>query len=290
MEVVSDVGALRERVRGIRCRGGSIGLVPTMGYLHDGHVRLAAEARAENDYVIASIYLNPTQFGPNEDLASYPRELSRDEDILRTAGVDVLFLPDTETMYPDGPTQQTIWVEPGSLAEHLCGASRPGHFQAVATVVAKLFNMVQPDRAYFGQKDAQQAAIIARMVRDLAFPLEIRIVETVREKDGLALSSRNVYLSREERPQAAALSRALAAGRAAIQSGERDARQVEAVMRARITKGAPRSRIDYVAVVDPVSLQPVDRIDREALLAVAVYFGTTRLIDNTLASTDRKAA
>lgn len=280
---VDTPGALGEIVREARGAGQSIGLVPTMGYLHQGHLRLADVARAENDLVIMSIFINPTQFGPQEDLDRYPRDVARDRQLAAEHSVDALFLPSVSAMYPGGPQVQTVWVEPGPLAAYLCGPSRPGHFRGVATVVGKLFHMAQPDRAYFGQKDAQQAMIVDRMVRDLAFPLEIRVIPTVREADGLALSSRNVYLSPEERMQAVALSQALGLARSAIAHGERRARAIEDAMRELITHTAPLGRIDYVTVADLSTLQPVpDEIDGDVLIALAVYFGATRLIDNTI--------
>jgi pantoate--beta-alanine ligase len=255
-----------------------------MGYLHEGHLTLVDGARAENDVVVMSIFVNPTQFGPAEDYGRYPRNLERDRALAAERGVDVLFTPDVGTMYPNGPEAQRIWVDPGSMADTLCGASRPGHFRGVATVVAKLFATVEPDRAYFGQKDAQQAAIIRAMARDLAYPIEVRVVPTVREPDGLALSSRNVYLSPLERAEAVALIHALSAARDAIAAGEIDAGQIERLMCDTLAREAPHGRVDYVAVADPHTLQLVDGIIRaEVLLALAVYFGKTRLIDNVTA-------
>lgn len=202
MDEVTDAASLRARLASARSAGGSIGLVPTMGYLHAGHMRLISRARADNDVLVVSLFVNPTQFGPSEDLDRYPRDLGRDRALTKEAGVDVLFLPSMETMYPDGPSHQEVWVEPGSLATYLDGASRPSHFRGVATVVTKLFNLVQPQRSYFGQKDFQQALIVQRMARDLAFDTCIVIVPTVRDDDGLAVSSRNVFLSSHEREQA----------------------------------------------------------------------------------------
>lgn len=283
MDVIEDAGALRKRLAEERCRGGSIGLVPTMGYLHAGHLRLTEVARGENDIVVMSVYVNPTQFGPSEDFDRYPRDLVRDQELASSAGVDILFAPATATVYPDGPSGQRVWVEPGTLAQHMEGASRPGHFRGVATMVAKLFNFVQPDRAYFGQKDAQQALIVSAMARDLAIATEIRIVATVREDGGLALSSRNVYLSPAEHVEAAAISRALRWAREAISCGERDSRALEEGVRRRITADAPAARIDYVAIAGLADLRPLEGPLREdALFAVAVYFGRTRLIDNVI--------
>jgi pantoate--beta-alanine ligase len=272
-------------IRGARCAGQSVGLVPTMGYLHEGHRQLMAAARADNDLVVTSIFVNPTQFGPTEDFERYPRDIDRDRTLAADWGTDLLFTPTLEEMYPGGPAGQQVWVEPGSLAEHLCGASRPGHFRGVATVVTKLFTMLEPDRAYFGQKDAQQLAILRRMVRDLGFPVEIRAVPTVREEDGLALSSRNVYLDRDQRAQAPVLRRALLEAAESVENGERDPEAIEIMVRSRINVGAPGAGIDYVSVVDSETLQPLPGpIGREVLIALAVYFGRTRLIDNITAS------
>jgi pantoate--beta-alanine ligase len=268
--------------RQARCAGHRIGLVPTMGYLHAGHLALAAAARAENDLVVLSLYVNPTQFGPNEDFERYPRDLDRDRALAAGAGVDILFAPTAEVMYPSGAQDQLVWVEPGPLAEHLCGASRAGHFRGVATVVTKLFHLVLPERVYFGQKDGQQAAIIRRMVRDLAFPIEVRVIPTVREPDGLALSSRNVYLSAEERAQAPALAAALRWATDRVAAGERDPRALEAGIRALIVERAPLARIVYVTVADASTLQPAAAPIGDVLIAVAAYFGRTRLIDNLM--------
>lgn len=280
MEEVADVQTLRARIGDARFAGKSIGLVPTMGYLHEGHARLLTGARAENDVVVASIFVNPTQFGPSEDLLRYPRDLERDRAIARNTGVDLLFVPDVAAMYPDGPDHQRIWVEAGGLAAHLDGASRPFHFRGVATVVAKLFNLVQPHRAYFGQKDGQQALIVQRMVRDLAFDIAIVIVPTVRDIDGLAVSSRNVYLSEEERQQASVIPRAFALARTLILAGHTDSREITDRMRALIERDAPLARIDFVDVASTATIEPVATIGGEAMIALAAYFGSTRLIDN----------
>ncbi|HZU14590.1 MAG TPA: pantoate--beta-alanine ligase [Chloroflexota bacterium] len=280
MDVVEDVSELRRRVGAERCAGRTIGLVPTMGYLHAGHRSLLDAARRDNDMVVASIFVNPTQFGPGEDLASYPRDLKRDHAVLDAAGTDLLFLPSAADMYPDGAGAQAIWVEPGALAGNLCGASRPGHFRGVATVVTKLLNMVQPDTLYLGQKDVQQAAILRRMVRDLAFPVSVRVLPTVREPDGLALSSRNAYLTPEERAEAPALKRALDCALAMIGTGERDVARLVAGMEEVIRRDAPDGRIDYISVVDAATLQPVVSLQGDVLIALAVYLGKARLIDN----------
>lgn len=283
MKETGSPAEVRKIVLQARCHGSSVGLVPTMGYLHAGHLRLAEEARRQNDLVVMSIFVNPTQFGPQEDFARYPRDLERDRALARQAGVNLLFVPDLDTLYPNGPEDQLVWVDPGPLAAHLCGASRPGHFRGVATIVTKLFNLVQPDRAYFGQKDAQQGMIVSRMARDLAFPIEIVLVPTVREPDGLALSSRNVYLSADARDQAVALSGALQQARVLIETGERDAQAIEQALHRYLGRHAPTGRIDYVMVADLTTLQPVrGALPRQALVALAVYFGSTRLIDNVI--------
>ncbi len=286
MQEVFQAQALRKAIMEARVKGASIGFVATMGYLHAGHLKLVEAARSENDLVVLSIYVNPTQFGPAEDFDRYPRDLERDRALAAAAGVDILFLPDAAEMYPDGPKAQTVWVDPGSLAENLCGASRPGHFRGVATVVAKLFHLVAPDAAYFGQKDGQQAVIIQQVARQLSFPIVVRLVPTVREDDGLALSSRNVFLTPEERAQASVLSQALAAARQAMEAGERESESIERVLRATVAS-ASLARLEYAALVDLSTLQPVSGIvTGDALLALAVYFGHTRLIDNMMVSID----
>jgi pantoate--beta-alanine ligase len=283
MREAKEVAALRDIVRRWRRENRAIGFVATMGYLHAGHLSLVEQARSENDRVVMSIFVNPTQFGPAEDFDRYPRDLKQDRRLGRQGGVDVLFTPTIETMYPGGAESQQVWVDPGPLAAHMCGASRPGHFRGVVTVVAKLFHMVQPDRAYFGQKDGQQALIITRLARDLSFPVDVRIVPTIREPDGLALSSRNVFLSPGERAQAVVLSRSLQLAREAMSAGEQDAPRLEAMMRAFITENAPLACIDYVTVADLDTLQPIDRdVVGDALVAVAAFFGSTRLIDNLM--------
>lgn len=283
MQEITNGEAVRRVVGAARCRGERIGLIPTMGALHAGHLALVVAARAQCDLVVMSIFVNPTQFGPREDFARYPRDLDRDRHLAADAGVDILFVPTAETMYPDGPEGQVIWVEPGEMAAGLCGASRPGHFRGVATVVAKLINLVQPDRAYFGQKDAQQAAIVTRMAHDLAFPVEVVVVPTVRASDGLALSSRNVYLTRAQRQQSSALWHALREAQRLVAAGERGVPAIEQRLCEQIAREAPGACLDYVAVVDAETLQPIQGpLERPALAALAVYFGTTRLIDNLL--------
>lgn len=256
----------------------SWGLVPTMGTLHEGHLSLVRRARAENDRVGASIFVNPIQFDRRADLEAYPRQLERDCALLEAEGVDLVWAPDEATVYPPG-FQTYVTVE--EVTKVLEGAARPGHFRGVTTVVAKLFNVFQPTRAYFGQKDAQQAAVIRQMARDLAFNLEIVVCPIVREPDGLAMSSRNLLLKPEERPAALVLKRALDAARAAWESGERDGESLRAIMRA-IIAAEPLARLDYVSAADPVTLAEIDGEASAALLSMAVFVGQVRLIDNTL--------
>lgn len=255
---------------------GRLGLVPTMGYLHKGHLSLARRAREECDRVAASIFVNPTQFGPTEDLSKYPRDFDRDLSLLDAAGVDLVWTPGNETIYPPG---FSTWVEVEGLTRPLEGAARPGHFRGVTTVVAKLFNAVQPQAAYFGQKDAQQAAVVRKMTRDLNFPVEIVVCPTVREADGLAMSSRNSYLSPEERKSAVVLFRALTAAREAFERGERDAESLRKVMSATLTS-EPRARTQYVSCADYDTLEELATVTGKALLSMAVFIGKTRLIDN----------
>ena len=268
------------QVRAIRWADPTLrwGHVPTMGYLHKGHVALVRQAQAENERVAVSIYVNPTQFAPNEDLQRYPRNLERDLALLSAENVDLVFTPNDTIMYPPG-FQTKIILE--AVTRPLEGASRPTHFQGVATVVAKLFNIFQPTRAYFGQKDAQQTVVIRQMVADLNFNLEIIIGPTVREVDGLAMSSRNVRLTPEQRKAAVILNRALTKAAESIRAGERDAGAIREQMRATIA-GEPLARIDYVSVADPTTLEELEEIQGEVLLLLAVFFGQTRLIDNVL--------
>ena len=269
-----------EQVRSIRWAEPSLswGLVPTMGFLHDGHLALVRRARQENDRVAATIFVNPTQFAPNEDLSIYPRALTQDLALLQQAGVDLVFTPTEAEMYPAGFQTQVIVAEVSKLLE---GASRPTHFQGVATVVAKLFNIIQPTRAYFGQKDAQQAVVLRQMRADLNFNLEVIICPTVREPDGLALSSRNSYLSREQRRAASILYQALTQAKATFEAGERRAEPLRHLMQAAIAT-EPLARLDYVSVAHPLTLVELETITGEALFSLAVYFGQTRLIDNVL--------
>jgi len=255
---------------------GPVGLVPTMGYLHEGHLSLVRRAKEVCTSVIVSIFVNPTQFGPTEDLAAYPRDMERDLRLLESHGVDLVWTPTPEIMYPSG--YQT-WVEVEALTASLEGARRPGHFRGVTTVVAKLFNGVQPDKAYFGQKDAQQVAVIRQMTRDLNFPLEIVVCPTVREPDGLAMSSRNAYLNPDQRQAATVLYRALNAARDAYEAGERDAEKLRSLMRETIA-AEPLAEMQYVSCADYDTLEELEHITGKALLSMAVFVGKTRLIDN----------
>lgn len=260
-----------------RQQAGSVGLVPTMGYLHEGHMALVDAARRDNDYVAVSIFVNPTQFGPNEDFERYPRDEARDLDMLRQAGVAAVYMPSPTTMYPDG---FETYVEPGATAAPLEGAARPGHFKGVLTVVLKLFHAVEPDRAYFGRKDAQQLRVIRRMVRDFDMGIEIVPCPIVRESDGLAMSSRNVYLSPEERAAAIVISQALGEAQDAHGSGERDAATLRNMVQERLA-AEPLAKPEYVSLADDDSLEEIrGSIAGRALLSVAVRFGSTRLIDN----------
>ena len=273
MQVVGpifEVRALRQKLNG------TVGFVPTMGYLHEGHLALVKRARTDNSNVIVSIYVNPTQFGPREDFGSYPRELNRDLELLREEGVDIVFVPSDDEIYPP---EFSSWVDVGKVTERLEEASRPGHFRGVATVVAKLFNIVQPSRAYFGQKDAQQVVVIKRMVADLNMGVDIVVVPTVRESDGLAMSSRNVYLSPGERQAATILFKALTLARQLSQGGEKDAGKIRPQMAALIHK-EPLAQIDYVSIADAQTLEELNLLDRPAVASLAVRIGKTRLIDN----------
>ena len=275
MDVVQTVAEVRRlRVEG----SGSWGLVPTMGFLHVGHISLVERARRENDHVGVSIFVNPTQFAPTEDLAAYPRDLARDLTLLREAGADLVWTPPAEEVYPPG-FQTYVTVE--DVTRPLEGAARPTHFRGVATVVAKLFNVFQPDRAYFGQKDAQQAVVIQQMARDLDFPLEIIICPIVREPDGLALSSRNIYLTPEQRAAAPVLNRALRAARDAWQRGECDGERLRQIMRD-VLAAEPLARPDYVSAANPITLEELGDTSRGVLLSMAVRIGKARLIDNML--------
>ena len=276
MRRTDSIEETRGVVRYWREHGHSVGLVPTMGFLHEGHVSLIRRARADNEKVAVSIFVNPTQFGPGEDYESYPRDLERDLSVLSEENVDLVFIPSPEQMYAK---EHLVYVDVESLGDVLCGAQRPGHFRGVCTVVAKLFNIFRPDRAYFGQKDAQQLTIIRQMARDLNFGVEIVRCPIVREPDGLALSSRNAYLSEKERKAALVIPRSLSLARNALENGERDAGRIRIIIAGEIEK-EPLACIGYVEVVDASSLRPVERIERPVLAAVAVKIGPARLIDN----------
>ena len=277
MKIVSTVEEVRKQIKEWKMQGQSIGFVPTMGYLHEGHKSLMDCARKENDRVVVSIFVNPMQFGPAEDLADYPRDLEHDTKICESAGTDLIFHPEPEEMY-DGDF--CSFVDMSVLTEGLCGKTRPVHFRGVCTVVTKLFNIVTPERAYFGQKDGQQLAVIRRMVRDLNMDICIVGCPIVREEDGLAKSSRNTYLSPEERKAALVLSQAVRLG-AELAKTEKDAKKVVLAMKDKI-QTEPLARIDYVEAVDALSMQPVKTLEGGCMLAMAVYIGKTRLIDNVL--------
>ena len=277
MKVLRTVQEIQAFSKAAKDAGRSIGLVPTMGALHEGHLTLMRRARQENDVVIASVFVNPTQFGPNEDFDAYPRRFEEDCKKLETVPVDAVFHPEPKEMYPEGYCTY-VNVE-GDITKKLCGAQRPGHFRGVATVVTKLMNLSRADRAYFGQKDAQQLATIKRFTRDLNFPVEIIPCPIVREEDGLAKSSRNTYLNPQERQAALILSQSLKKGREAIEQGERDSQRVVSIIRENL-ETEPMARIDYVEVVDFENIQRTAKIEGETLVAIAVYIGKTRLIDN----------
>lgn len=276
MNISGSISEVRQIVKEWRKEGLTVGLVPTMGYLHEGHKSLIDKAVKENDRVVVSVFVNPIQFGPTEDLASYPRDLERDAKLCEEAGANLIFHPEKEEMYFD---DFSSFVEVQGVSKGLCGKSRPIHFRGVCTVVTKLFNIVKPDRAYFGQKDAQQLAVVKRMVRDLNMDIEIIGCPIIREEDGLAKSSRNTYLSPEERKAAVILSKSLKLGKEAIEAGERDCKKIIDIITNNINT-EKLAKIDYVEVVDPLSIENIDKIENSALVAMAVYIGKTRLIDN----------
>ena len=277
MKIVETVKEVREQVKEWKKQGLTVGFVPTMGYLHEGHKSLMDAARKDNDKVVVSIFVNPMQFGPTEDLATYPRDLDHDAALCESAGVDLIFHPEPEEMYEK---DFCSFVDMTGLTEGLCGKTRPIHFRGVCTVVNKFFNIVTPDRAYFGQKDGQQLAVIKRMVRDLNMDIEIIGCPIVREEDGLAKSSRNTYLSPEERKAALILSKTVALGKELAKT-EKDANKVVEAMKKNI-ETEPMAKIDYVEAVDALSMEPVEKLEGASMLAMAVYIGKTRLIDNTL--------
>lgn len=283
MKIVKTITEVRDYIKEWRKEGLSIGFVPTMGYLHEGHLSLINRA-SENDRIVVSIFVNPMQFGPKEDLASYPRDLERDSRLCEESGVDLIFTPEPEEMYE---TAFCSFVDMSVLTEDLCGLSRPVHFRGVCTVVSKLFNIVTPDRAYFGEKDAQQLAIIKRMVKDLNFNIEIIGCPIICEKDGLAMSSRNKYLKEEERKAALVLSESIRQGKKILADGEKDSAVLIKIMKEYIEQ-EPLARIDYLKVVDAETLHQVETIDKTVLVAMAVFIGKTRLIDNFTFETRQK--
>ncbi|MCQ2442967.1 MAG: pantoate--beta-alanine ligase [Oscillospiraceae bacterium] len=280
MKVAATIAEVRAEVRAWRKQGLTVGLVPTMGYLHEGHASLMKESVQRCDRTVVSVFVNPTQFGPNEDLEAYPRDFARDTALCEEMGVDLIFHPDVDEMYPDGNGKTDTYVEIlDDMPKQLCGKTRPIHFRGVCTVVSKLFNIVLPDCAFFGEKDAQQLAIIRRMVRDLSFGIEIVGCPIIREADGLAKSSRNTYLNAEERQAALCLSKAVSLGKQMIADGEADAEKVVEAMKALIN-AEPLAKIDYVQAVDGMTMAPVQEVKADVLVAMAVYIGKTRLIDN----------
>ena len=281
MQVIKQIEQLKQVVRDAKRQGKTVGLVPTMGYLHEGHLTLMRRARQEQGLVIATLFVNPLQFGPQEDYADYPRDLARDCELAESTGIDVLFAPAVDEMYPAGNGKTLTFVDVQKITASLCGASRPGHFRGVATVVTKLFNIAEADVAYFGQKDAQQVAVIRRMAEDLNMNVKIVAVPIVRESDGLAMSSRNKYLDSAQRQAALVLSRSLERAATLLATGERDSSLIVATVRDLISQ-EPLAEIDYVSLVDPLTMEALDRVETRALLALAVKFGKTRLIDNML--------
>jgi len=278
LQLVTEIASLKKIIDEKKEAGLSIGFVPTMGFLHEGHLSLMRRAKAENDFMAISIFVNPLQFGAGEDYDEYPRDLERDQALAEMVGCDLIFHPSVREMYPAG---YATFVKVEKLTEGLCGASRPGHFLGVTTVVTKLFNLVRPDRAYFGQKDAQQAFVIKKMVEDLNMNLEVIILPTVREPDGLAMSSRNKYLTPEQRKEAVVLYKSLKEAEKLIKKGETEAKTIKDSI-FHIISQAPQAKVDYIEIVDTEELRPVYEIQGECLIAIAVKFGRTRLIDNIL--------
>lgn len=275
MKLITTIAELRAKLDQKR-KSGSIGFIPTMGYLHEGHISLVEASKKENSTTVMSIFVNPTQFGPNEDLTKYPRDIDRDSAIARSAGVDIIFYPSVQEMYPE---KASTFVEVEGMGEILCGRYRPGHFKGVATVVAMLFNIVRPDRAYFGQKDAQQVAVLKKMLRDLHFELEIIACPTLREVSGLAKSSRNIFLKEQEKDAATVLSRALFAGMQKAKSEERNADKILTEMK-QLIEQEPLVELQYLEIVDGKNLTPMTEVHGDVLIAVAAFVGKTRLIDN----------
>lgn len=278
MELISSISKMKDIRNKFIKEGKSIGFVPTMGYLHKGHLSLVEQARKDNDIVVVSIFVNPTQFGPNEDFDRYPRDLNRDMELLKPYNVDYIFHPDVNEMYL---TDHSTYVEETELTKVLCGKSRPGHFKGVTTIVTKLFNIVRPTRAYFGQKDAQQFRVLRKMVNDLNMDVEMVEMPIIREEDGLAMSSRNIYLNSEERKQALALSKSLKKAKELYENGERNPNIIKAEMRKIFNKN-PLVKVDYIEIVDEYNLKNVNKIEGKILVAVAAFVGKARLIDNVI--------
>ena len=276
MLIFRNIKRIQKFIIGLKKKGKTIGFVPTMGYLHEGHLSLMRQSKRENDISVISIFVNPIQFGPKEDFGKYPRDFKRDEKLAKLTGVDIIFYPSIEQMYPTG---YLSYVEVEKLSNFLCGVSRPGHFRGVTTVVAKLFNIVQPDIAYFGQKDAQQVRIIQKMTKDLNMPIKVKVMSIVRESDGLAMSSRNMYLSSQERKDALILNRALKEARRLIKTGVRDSRTIISTLNYLISTNKT-AKIEYIKIVDPQTLTEVKKIEKSVLIVLAVWIGKTRLIDN----------
>jgi len=281
MKIIKEVDKMKTYARIMKKGNKLVGFVPTMGYLHEGHLAVIRTARKQSDVVILSIFVNPIQFGPGEDFKKYPRDIRKDEELAKSCGVDILFYPDKEDMYPGG---FSTYVNVEGLTDQLCGKSRPGHFRGVTTVVAKLFEIIKPDIAYFGQKDAQQALVVGKMVDDLNMDVTIKTLPTVRDDDGVAISSRNVYLSKTERKDAAVLYKSLEAAHQAVESGERNAKKLVERIRG-IISTVPSAKVDYISIVDARSLKGISRIKGEALATLAVFVGKTRLIDNMILNT-----
>lgn len=281
MEILRTIHEMKEAVRNMKSQGKSVSFVPTMGYLHEGHLSLVRESLKRSDATVVSIFVNPTQFGPEEDFKDYPRDFKKDAEILERMGVDFLFAPEAGEVYPKG---YKTYVEVHDLQNRLCGRSRSGHFRGVCTVVLKLFNIVNPDLSLFGQKDAQQAIILKRMVKDLDLDVKIEVLPIVREKDGLAMSSRNSYLNPEQRKAALSLSKSLKEAREMIDAGERDSEKIIRRMKEIIEK-EPLAKVDYIDIVEMSGLEPINKIENKALIALAVFIGKVRLIDNTIVRT-----
>jgi len=281
MKTITKIGEMRSAVKALKSQGKTIGFVPTMGYLHEGHLSLVRESIKKADSTVVSVFINPAQFGPTEDFEDYPRDMKRDSEILEKEGVDYLFVPEVKEMYPEG---YKTYVEVCGFQDRLCGRSRPGHFRGVSTVVLKLFNIVNPDFSFFGQKDAQQAIILEKMVQDLDLEVKIEILPIIREEDGLALSSRNTYLNTEERRAALVLSESLGEAQKMIEKGEKDVESIISRMK-EIIKGEPLAKIDYIEIVDMDNLNPLTSIGKKVLVALAVFIGKVRLIDNVIVHT-----